>query len=427
MWRCDAKETRCSPPDGGTARDASADAAKSDAGRGGVAPVACQLTFPSPGRQWANSVAVDIDNRIAIAGQYDGSPDLGGGPLPMVAPNGANGFVAVFDGACKHIFSHAFPEAGLGVSFTPTGDLVWNGTTTYNPHYLQLHVFDAAGNVKRTQTFVPQGGGSALATSIAVDVAGNLFLAGNFNGSLDLGGGAMVGPASGGGTDIFVARLDATGNYVWGNHYGAPEGVGPQPLERDIQVRGLAVTGNGNVAVAGLFAASLDLGGGDLGTPVFPHYKGFLAALGASTGAHAWSKAWQDTLPENAGAVVAGPAGLFFGGYTTATVDFGTGPVVAPDGGSVGLLAMFKNDGTNVWASNLVAGNPTGMSASVGTVTYATLAGYGAFTTMGAEVPLTPLSAAIGPSVAVGPWNQIVLAGGGGAYSAEDVLLYQRP
>jgi hypothetical protein len=60
-------------------------------------------------------------------------------------------------------------------------------------------------------------------------------------------------PVSAGADEGYVVKYDATGAYLW-NRTLTTNGA-QQPL-------GVATTGSGNVAVAGSFTTSIDLGGG---------------------------------------------------------------------------------------------------------------------------------------------------------------------
>jgi hypothetical protein len=52
---------------------------------------------------------------------------------------------------------------------------------------------------------------------VAVDGAGNVLLTGDFDGTVDFGGGPLT---SAGSDDIFVAKLDAQGNHLWSKRFG---------------------------------------------------------------------------------------------------------------------------------------------------------------------------------------------------------------
>lgn len=80
-------------------------------------------------------------------------------------------------------------------------------------------------------------------SQVLADKAGNLFLTGWYHGQLDLGGGKMVGPPLGPGSDMFVARLDPQGSPLW------IENSAPDMATR--RGEGVAVDSAGKVFVAG--------------------------------------------------------------------------------------------------------------------------------------------------------------------------------
>src|SRR5438445_3254 len=55
--------------------------------------------------------------------------------------------------------------------------------------------------------------GTEMPTAVALDASGNIFVAGIFQGTADVGGGPMV---SAGSDDIFVAKYSPAGQYLWG-------------------------------------------------------------------------------------------------------------------------------------------------------------------------------------------------------------------
>ncbi len=86
-----------------------------------------------------------------------------------------------------------------------------------------------------------------LHTNIAS--ARDLVLAGTFSGALDLGATAV------GGTDVFLATLDAG---------GAPRSAHAYGDDQDQELRVLAAAGDGSIAIAGRFTGEIDFGGGPL-------------------------------------------------------------------------------------------------------------------------------------------------------------------
>jgi hypothetical protein len=54
--------------------------------------------------------------------------------------------------------------------------------------------------------------GFDVATATAIDSAGNVVVTGYFQGTVDFGGGPLT---TAGEDDIFVAKLDSSGNHLW--------------------------------------------------------------------------------------------------------------------------------------------------------------------------------------------------------------------
>jgi hypothetical protein len=85
------------------------------------------------------------------------------------------------------------------------------------------------------------GSGRALGRSIAVDGSGNSYITGNFNGVLIFGSTALT---STGATNLFVAKVDKDGNFLWAATTGGTS------LDRG---HSIAVDGAGNTYITGYF------------------------------------------------------------------------------------------------------------------------------------------------------------------------------
>ena len=98
----------------------------------------------------------------------------------------------------------------------------------------------------RSMDGTDEGGG----TAIALDGAGNIYITGGFTGTADFDPGAgTFNLTSAGQNDIFVQKLDASGNLLWARRMGGTS----YDIGRDI-----VVDGSGNVYTTGLFQASAD-------------------------------------------------------------------------------------------------------------------------------------------------------------------------
>ncbi len=111
--------------------------------------------------------------------------------------------------------------------FSGTADLnpnavVQNVTSvgSYDGFVLKL---DAVGNFIWVKTI--GGTGSDSFTKVITDGQNNIYLCGTFQGTVDInpGAGVLNVVANGTNTDLFIEKLDAAGNFVWGKNFG---GVG---------------------------------------------------------------------------------------------------------------------------------------------------------------------------------------------------------
>ncbi|MCC6551718.1 MAG: hypothetical protein IT372_01690, partial [Polyangiaceae bacterium] len=141
---------------------------------------------------------------------------------------------------------------------------------------------DAGGQSTWWKTFGSPG--NQRAAAVATDGSSTILVIGSFEGAIDLGGGPLQ---SAGGDDLFVAKLDGSGNHVWSKRFG---GAGDQ------RGASVALDGAGNAFIAGHFAGSLDLGGGALQSAGGDDL--FVAKLDGS-GNHVWSKRFGDAADQS--------------------------------------------------------------------------------------------------------------------------------
>ena len=128
--------------------------------------------------------------------------------------------------------------------------------------------------------WVKQAGGTSvdIGNSIAVDANGNSYITGNFEGSATFGTTTLI---SSGSDDIFFAKMDINGNWLWAKQAGG--------ISYDYG-RGIAVDDNGNSYITGEFEESATFGTTTLTSS--GSYDIFVAKLDSS-GNWLWAKqAW---------------------------------------------------------------------------------------------------------------------------------------
>jgi hypothetical protein len=156
--------------------------------------------FGGDGAVSIEAVAVDPSGRVFVAGTLRGAATFGG--LPLASAGGDDALLAKVDA---------------------TGDVLW-----------AARFGDAADQ---------------RATALATDPAGNVFVAGDVEGAIDLGGGALT---SAGARDVFVAKWTGDGLPLWSQIFGDAT---------DQRLEAMAEDTSGGVVIAGAFAGSIDLGG----------------------------------------------------------------------------------------------------------------------------------------------------------------------
>lgn len=181
---------------------------------------------------------------------------------------------------------------------------------------------------------------------ITTDYMGNVFVSGNFTGTVDFDPGAGVFQRTAQGNwDAFVLKLDYLGNFVWARTFG---GSGPD--------YGYAITysENGFVYTAGMFQSTVDF---DPGTPVVQRTSagGFDIYVHKMTdnGDFVWVQTIGGTANDHAYSVQTDFDGnVYHGGFFSGTVDFDPGLSVlqqTTQGGNDAYLQKLDSAGNHKW------------------------------------------------------------------------------
>jgi uncharacterized protein (AIM24 family) len=284
--------------------------------------------------QGVSAVATDASGNVIITAELVGLAkfDASGNPL-WSKPIGSIGYSIDTDASGNFVVS------GVGASGLGGGDLIGN---------CFLAKFDASGdhiwskgfgNVDFAEWDVPH--------TVVVDVAGNVIITGEFNMTIDFGGGLLT---SAGEADIFVAKFDADGNHLWSKRFGD---AAPQ------FGHSVAADASGNLVLTGYFFGSLDFGGG----PLTGQTSLYVAKLDAG-GNHIWSKAFDAAIGHS---IAADPSGnVVVTGEFYGNVDFGGGPLTNSGNEDI-FVAKFDANGSHLWSRGFGDGhvNQVGRSIAV--------------------------------------------------------------
>jgi hypothetical protein len=260
----------------------------------------------SDDNQYAETVAVDAEGNVIVAGLFGGSMVIGSDTL--TSTDDQDVFVAKVD---------------------PLGEPVW--------------------------AVAVEGAGSTNVATVAVGAAGEVYLGGIFTGSLGAG---CLPAVTAQGTDPFVIALaPADGACLWAHTW--KNGSNTQ------FVRALAAV-DGDVVAAMDINGPIDFGAGELEGSA---YDVGLTRLSGGDGTPMWGWRTKDMLNQNAAdvAVDASTGDLVLTGYYHAGLELdGVAPLFTTNGPDI-FLARFTTDGAALWAQGFgeKSGDDRGLSVAV--------------------------------------------------------------
>jgi hypothetical protein len=235
--------------------------------------------------------------------------------------------------------------------FTGTADFdpgagTYNLTATGNTDIFILKL-DASGNFVWAKNF---GGASNsnIGYTIAVDNKGNIYTRGSFWGTVDFnpGSGTFNLESTTNGNN-FILKLDASANFVWAN------------ANKNIADYFIDVDGSGNVYTTGIFAITTDIDPGT-GTYNLTNLGGrdiFILKLNAS-GNFVWAKSIGGTANDEGISTLDASGNIYTTGSFNGKVDFdpgvGTYNLTSTSGGANFILKLDAS-GNFQWAKNMGA------------------------------------------------------------------------
>jgi len=245
--------------------------------------------FGDTDEDWIAEGCVDVSNNIVLVGAFQDSLDFGGGN--MISAGSYDVFVTKFTTSGSHLGSQRFGDAS-----------------------------------------------SQQGIKVVTDASGNIYIFGNFEGTIDFGTGGLT---SAGFTDVFIAKSSALGVPIWSNRFGDSS---------EQTARGLAIDGSSNLAITGLTRGDIDFGSGTLtGSSDGDIY---LAKFDAS-GANIWGNVFAGNQEDLASGLEFTPAGkLVLGGRMYGDLNLGGGLLTSAGGAATTdvFLSLFDASGTHEWS-----------------------------------------------------------------------------
>lgn len=332
---------------------------------------------------YGNAIAVDASGNLYITGYFWGTADFDPGPgtLNLTAAGFYDSFIAKLDASGNLVWAKSL-SSSTGVHATTiavdaSGNVlttgIINGTVDFDPGTGIYNLTSAGGGDFFVSKLDAMGNfvwakiigsaGSDDGESLAIDASGNVYTTGYFQGTVDFdpGPGSQV-LSSVDDRDIFISKLDASGNFVWVKHMGG--------ASYDIGYS-IKVDASGNVYTAGFFQGTVDFDPGmNIHNLVSEGMTDvFISKLDAA-GNFVWAKPlggsgsdWTHSL------VIDASENVYLTGYFEGTVDFNTGTGthnLTSTGGFDVFVIKLNYFGNFVWAGSMGGpGNDYGQSVSV--------------------------------------------------------------
>jgi len=308
------------------------------------------LTSPAQTFHWARQISGGLDNNaysiaadnsgnVYFTGWFKGACDFDPGPGQFIMTSSGNedAFVVKLNSNGALVWAKKFGGLSIVSGWTITLDNaanvyvtgVFRGTADFDPGGGSLNLTSAGsddGFIIKLSTlgdliWARRLGGtqSDFGNWVAVDASENVYVTGFFNGTADFDPGTATFNLTAVNQDAYIAKLDASGNFLWAKQVGGVTADYGQSI---------SATPNGNVYVTGWFTGTADL---DPGTDTFN-----LTANGAqdiflvkldSSGNFLWAKGFGGTFIEVASAItVDNSENVLMTGFFEGTVDFDPGP-----------------------------------------------------------------------------------------------------
>ena len=308
--------------------------------------------FGSTKNDQSNSIIVDAAGNVYTTGFFAETVDFdpGAGSTNLTSAGDLDVFVQKMDSDGNFLWAKSFGgegwDDGQSINVDALGNVYTTGyfleTVDFDPgagttnltsagdYDIFLHKMDADGNFLWANSF----GGTVgdFASAISVDGSGNVYILGNFQGTVDFDPGAGTASlTSAGGFDAFVQKIDTDGNFLWAKSFGGTSSDNAKSINVDAL---------GNIYTTGYFGGEVDFDPG-AGTASLTSAGGFDAFVQKmdTDGNFLWAKAIGGTGLDVSYSISADASGnAYTTGVFEGTVDFD------PEEGTSNLTSAGKKD-----------------------------------------------------------------------------------
>ncbi len=243
-----------------------------------------------------NAITVDNGGNVIVTGEFAGTATFGAFNLTS-DKNNVNVFTTELDANGNFLWAQMgygpHTDRGLGVGADASGNVYVTGQFTDTITFGSIHkssLYNAIFLIKynssgQEQWFTMAGGGSMnIANGIALDNNSNIYLTGDFTGTLSFFASPTVTLSNTYANRIFVAKYDGTGKLLFDVSDGSSSAVTSKAISLDA---------SGNAYITGNFECRFNSYADQYGQGVFNSvgtWDIFVAEYGAAAGAWQWSR-----------------------------------------------------------------------------------------------------------------------------------------
>lgn len=314
------------------------------------------------------SVTVDAAGNVYTTGYFNGTVDFdpGIGTYTLTCSGGQDGFVSKLDASGNFIWAKNFALTGTvtptSISVDGSGNVYstgnFNGPVDFDPSAATfsftstgtdnyISKLDAAGNFVWA---IAMGSiSNDYCYSLALDASNNVYTTGYFYGAYDFDPSPSTYTLSSG--NVFVSKYDAAGNFVWAKGFYGGSG------------HSISLDASNNIYTTGRFngVGDFDPGVGTYTLTTYGAQDVFISKLDGS-GNFVWAKSIGSTGNDYVYSGTLDALGnIYCTGYFGTTMDFDPGVssyTITPISASDIFISKLDASGSFVWAKNI--GGPSG-------------------------------------------------------------------
>jgi Secretion system C-terminal sorting domain/Beta-propeller repeat len=224
-----------------------------------------------------NAIEIDSSGNIYVVGYLlnGGDFDPGTGVFNLSGGNERT-FILKLDNTGGFLWAKQTGGEGVVMNIDNSGNVYLTGSyTTVNQDFdpgtplvnltpftegnqdLFIQKFDSSGNFVWLKSMIGQG--QDKANSIDIDSFGNIYTTGTFSWTIDFDPGIGVSNLSAGGYDIYISKLNTSGDFIWAGNIGADGSLGNPDDGSQDKFGALTIDSSDNLFLTNMVSLFADL------------------------------------------------------------------------------------------------------------------------------------------------------------------------